>query len=255
MSRNTILAMLIGAGLGGLLVGLHAHGRSRAGAEPAPDTRPADEARPDEVRGPHPPHPRWPFEGVARPTEEQEAELMEFLKDHHPEGYRKLLLLRKHRAERYEVALGLTWKLYREAKDAPPEVRKALVRLWKTRAEIHKTLRKWRAAAPADRPRLEDDLHDLLADQFDDEQTVQKHKLRVLADRLEKLKTGWHDRQDSREKIVKQRLESLLDAARHGRRPGDRRPFRGPRDRRGRRHHDRHEPHHDRPMSEEDSSD
>ncbi|MBS3734849.1 MAG: hypothetical protein KGY99_07965 [Phycisphaerae bacterium] len=204
MSKQTILAMILGPAIGALVWAAVADGPA-AGADDEPPRRRNSDGR----------------SGPPRLTDEQEAELLAFLKRHRPDRHAALLTLKDEHPRMYYRWLRRIQRLYEEVQDRPEDVRQATLRLWDYRVQIGKRLRDLRDAEGDRRKELTDALHELVAARFDDEQTVRRYRLDKLADHLERLREKWQNRQERRDAVIAERVEALIE---HGpeprRRPG-----------------------------------
>ncbi|MFW6133773.1 MAG: hypothetical protein ACOC8F_07735 [Planctomycetota bacterium] len=201
MSKQTILAMAIGAVLGGLVVWACVEDPRAAAQDDPRAGRWDDREPPRPPRGHHEP----------RLTDEQEAKLLEFLQRYRPRRHTALMALKDHNPRMYHRWLGRIWRVYQQFHDSPEEVRRAVLRLWDYRVEIGKTLRELRDATGERREELVGELRRLVAARFDDEQTVNRYRLTVLAEHLERLRERWKQRRQRRDEIVAEHLADLLE--------------------------------------------
>lgn len=196
---------------------------------PGPKGAPPEEGR-HAGRGPgeHDPHRNGPI------TETEERQIVEFVKAYMPQHYDRLIDLRDTNPRRYRITLRFLRPRVQKLQAMPEATRKAHLREVKLKVQIYKTTRAYRSAdSDGEKLQIRQQLHDLLAEQFDIEQNIQAHRLKQLEEQLQRLKDELKHRNEHREKIITDRLEDILSgerpdwmprAGRH--RPGLRRPGR-----------------------------
>jgi hypothetical protein len=168
-------------------------------------------------------------------TDEQERELLEWLKENRPEHYRRLEEAKTRRPENRRAALAMMWQWYADWKRMPPEVREQAGVVQRSRLQIWRLVRAInRATDRHEAQRLTGELRETVARLVEAEQKVQAYELEQMEKRLAQLRARLEEARKNREKIVEQRVEEAIERAGSsaepgdGRRPGDRTRRDGP---------------------------
>ncbi len=183
-------------------------------------------AQPSPKRTPHsrPAYERnmqWRMPADAPPvTAEQEAELLEMLKQRQPGRHERLVQLRKAHPDKYQRLLPRAWQWYQRFESLPPAVRKVHLQLQEVR------LKKWRLSekiAKTDRPKekakLKKKLVNTLGKQFDLEQRLLEQRLVELEEQLGRLRANLARRTTQRKEIIRRRSKAVLQGRHWPERP------------------------------------
>lgn len=190
------------AAIGLWVLAAAAWGAAGQEARPAgPTTAPASRRAPRRA-----PRSRW------RPLHpEQIAEVKAFAKQHFPVEHERLeRLLAEDAPEGRRLLYRLYWR-YVRVRRLLPEARGAAISLQKVNRKIYSTAAQLRRTSdPAARKPLVAALRGLLGEQFDHDQTVKEYEVRRLGGRLEELTAEIKSRRAQRDKLIAERLRSLL---------------------------------------------
>lgn len=194
MPRNSLLLLLV-VGLVGLI-------RLPLAAEPA--SRPAATSPASQ-----------PASRPARAlTDQQEAELMAFLRQTDPVLVKQLEEMRKNAPGPADYALRRLWRIYQTVRNYPPEVRTAALSRHFINVQVFQTLRELRQCKEeAAKTKMMDRLRNLLNQQFDNEQVVREYEIERLAKQLEQLKKDVNERRQYRQEHVQSQLGELIRRA------------------------------------------
>jgi len=195
MIARTALSLIVLMLLGGPAL----HARHRPG--PMPPSRPA-----------HEPHMRWRMPAEAPPvTPEQEAELLEMLKQRQPHRYERLLQFRESEPEKYRRLLPRAWQWYRYLQSLPEAVREVHLQLQDCRLEAWRLARKIaKADQPQEKAELQEKLQSTLGKQFDLEQRLLEQRLVELEEQLSRLRADLARRTAQRQEIIRRRAEGIV---------------------------------------------
>jgi hypothetical protein len=234
--------LILSAILAAALVGTHVASELDSARAAPPDRRHADREPPRPKRdrapgkpgattrpGPRPGSPQGPSRYRRRPlTEEQEKEVLQYLKKKRPEIYEQVLASREKDPRRYSWTLRSMWFFLSRLKRLPKPVQEAE----ETRQITH--LRMWRLAHQlqgtknaATRKELEQQMLEQADQNFAAEQIVREHRLTELAEQIKRIKAELKERAEDRKAIVREKVERMKrDAARYaeGMRRGGPRP-------------------------------
>jgi len=147
-------------------------------------------------------------------SEQQKAELLQFLKRGWPDRYKLLEDLKKDSRRTYERSLKHYWKFYRRWKGTPPEVQKAWITMTESRVKAWRLVEKLSGAGQGERPGILKDLHKAVGAQVDAEVVWNQYRLARLEKRLEELRAELKQQAEKRKQVVEQRVEDLLEEAR-----------------------------------------
>ena len=150
------------------------------------------------------------FRGT-RLTEKQEAELLEHLKKHQPDIYKRLAELRQKDDRTYRQWLSRLWPPYERLMKLPEALRKHIYAKEAARRNMYRLLRAIRDAGPEDKSRLIEELHKTVTVQFEAEQAEREYRLTQLAKEIERVRAEVKARQAKREKIISDRVERLME--------------------------------------------
>lgn len=225
MRRHTIAvltsAVLLAAA--GILMA-RSDANKRPGREDSPGPAPALRAHPGGAMGGAPPGGFGPRRRQ-RITEEQEQEVLNFLKEHRPEQYERATKLRDDHPRRYRWIIRTWWYFIQKVQHMPPELRDATIRERDAQVRIIKRVREIRRTDdPAKKEKLKQQLRKDVTDHFEAEQTLRKQRLDRLIEQIDRIKSELKERREQREKIVEERVEEWLKRpVRRGRPRGRRR--------------------------------
>ena len=146
-----------------------------------------------------------------RLTEEQETEVLEHLRKTQPEEYKKILELKESQSRRYRWVIMERYRWYQRYKSMPQDVQKALVQQYEGRVKIARL-----RAALADRPdpektrQLQEEIRQQVTQLFDANQTIRKHYLKELEQRLERFKKEIEQRDARRAELIQEEVAQIL---------------------------------------------
>lgn len=169
-------------------------------------------------------------------SEQEQAEVLEFIKTYRPGYYEQLQSMRREHPRRYMRALQGIRRMQRRAKSMPPEMRETMLAERDARMRIVLRIREIRQAqSESEKQQLTSQLRQDVSDHFDAEQQLREQRLAQLAEQLKRLGEELKTRGENREQIVAERVESWLsgpepafeDRERHGPRGPGRRGRRG----------------------------
>lgn len=167
-------------------------------------------------------------------SDEQEAELLEVLREHQPGHYRQLTELRDSDPRRYRSALMSAWRWYQRWKVLPEEVQEASNAARNARITVFRIMRELRDTAdPQARRQLLRELREAVRQEFQAEQIVREYRLEQLEAELERLREELKHHRENAEELIEERVERYVEvsARRAGRSDGDDEPGGRQRDR------------------------
>ena len=168
---------------------------------PAPTTRPA--TRPF----------RYSPRRGKRFTPAQETETLEFLKQHRPKHYQRLLELKEGSEGRYRWAARRMYRFMKRWREMPPAIRDATEEERDLQIRIMATVRRIRHAQNADeKATLEKQLKQIVSDHFEAEQVLRGHRLAHLADQIKELRRELAEQRREREEIIAERVARWMKA-------------------------------------------
>jgi len=175
-----------------------------------PSTATAPATQSTSRRGRRPPHTRR-----RRVTDRQFAEIMTFTRKYMPELAPRLEAIRKRDSRRSDQLLHAAYGFVRQMRAMPPNVREAAVGVHRANVSLFRKAAEARAATgQADREPLVRSMRQLLAEQFQNEQTVREYEVTRLRGELSSLRAGIEQRVRDRQKIIAERLEQLTSPRR-----------------------------------------
>ncbi len=144
-------------------------------------------------------------------TDEQEAELLEFLHEHMASRYEAIVGMSEENPERYARVMPRMWRWYQQWKDMSPEAQEASIVEHDRRIETFMILRRWRdAESPEEKEQLKAELQEALERHFDAEQALREVQLAELEQRLEQVRQEVQQRADDRDTIVAEHMQRIL---------------------------------------------
>jgi hypothetical protein len=192
----------------------------RATGKPGPTTRP--KPRPGSPQGPRPDGSRYRRRSL---SDEQEKEVLEYLKTKRPEIYKQVLADREKDPRRYRWTLRSMWFFISRLKHLPEKVGRAEetrqvthLQMWRLAIQLHGTKD---AAARAE---LERQMLELADDNFAAEQIVREYRLTELAEQIKRIKAELKERAQDRKVIVREKVERMKQGAAHYARDRERGP-------------------------------
>lgn len=210
-------------------------------ADPPADP-PSDEGQPTDQPAEGPPRrpPRLPGQRLlserpphaGRPsrqplTEEQEAELLEFIQEHLSQRYEDFVKLSETKPRHYQFVMARMWAWYEQWKVMSPEAQEASITEHDLRMEAFMVLRRWRETEdPDEKAQLKAELRDALGKHFDAEQRLREIQLAQLEERIERVRQELQQRAEDRDAIVTEHMERMLEfrSRRRGRAPEGEQP-------------------------------
>jgi hypothetical protein len=146
-------------------------------------------------------------------TDEDEAALLAWLKEHRSDRHQALMETRTADPHAYARALRWWWRIYIRHRHLPPEVLGPALRLYEWRVKLDKAVRQLREAQPPERPPLVKELRQLIASQLDDEHTYHRYRLGRLEKRIAQLRTELKRQVEQRDEVIEERMQRYLDEA------------------------------------------
>jgi len=204
--------LIVGMGLLGAFIVLDALGSDAKRSSPEKPAATAPAPRGSTAHGARSPH-----TPQVELTEEQIKELLGALKAYMPGHYEMLMRLKDRDPRSYSRALQFHWRMYERWQDSPPQVRSAWVSLTQTRAQIGSLLDGFQKANSDEQAKLTQKLRELIAKELDAEQVINSYRLAMLEKRIEELRKELQQQAETRDKIIDQRLQRLLEAPPGGR--------------------------------------
>jgi len=197
MGRKVTVILGVVAMTGGCLVLLARDGPG----DPAP---PASSARANGPQG----HPQR-----MRPlTEEQEKELLAFLKEHRPDLHSRLTEMRDSKDRRYRWAIAPMWRWYLRYKRLPAEERDVELKQQDVRVKILRLLRAIREEKDAAKAeQLKKMLREAVTEQIEIEQKAFAIRLARLEEQVKRLREQLKGREQRRDQIIEERYQRLLE--------------------------------------------
>jgi hypothetical protein len=198
-----------------------------AGAAPAAKGPPERQAGPPDPPGRGPSSRPGPsrYRRFSRPlTEEQEQEVLDYLKKKRPELYDQTIESRQKDPRRYQRTMFMIWGWVSRLKKLPENVRDAEERRQAAQLKMYRAARDLQSTKdPAEKKRLEKQLEEQAAVFFDADQIIRGHRLTELAKHIKQLKAELEARAQDRENLIQETVERMKEGAKFygsGRPPG-----------------------------------
>lgn len=147
--------------------------------------------------------------GTALPPEQLD-EMMAFLKEHMPELHQRLDRLRSESRPASQRLIGSTWQLYNRVRNYPPEIQTAAISRHQLNVSIFQAVADYQQAPPAEKETRRTRIRELLAKQFEHDQVVKEYEVKRLTQQLANLRAELEERSKSRDRIIQERLDSVL---------------------------------------------
>jgi len=146
-----------------------------------------------------------------RLTEEQETELLEFLKERRPSRYEEIIKLSNEDPRRYRFVTAHMWQWYQQWKHMSSEAQDAAIVEHDLRVETYLALSRWHDETdPQQKEKLKGELRTTLERHFEAEQKLRQVQLAELEQRIEDVRQEIQQREQDRTKIVDERLNRML---------------------------------------------
>jgi len=145
-------------------------------------------------------------------TEEQEKELLAFLKEHRPDLHSRLTEMRDSTPRRYRWAIAPMWRWYLRYKRLPAKERDVELKQQDVRVKILRLLRairKEKDAAKAEK--LKKMLREAVTEQIEIEQKAFEIRLARLEEQVKRLREQLKSRDQRRDQIIEERYRRLLE--------------------------------------------
>lgn len=144
-------------------------------------------------------------------SDEQETELLTFLRKHRPEVASQIEELKDTNPRRYRAAMGLAWWHYRHLRSMPEEIQDAYIEEGKAKIQIYRLAMAYRQAEESEKKQaLQEQLAKAVGTQFDLEQKVREYRLKRLEEHLNRLKEELQARRENRKTLIQERIERIL---------------------------------------------
>jgi len=178
--------------------------------EKPPAARGAPTTRPSPAPGPRR---RRRFKPL---TEEQEKEVLDYLKGKRPDYYKRVLEYRQSDTRRYHRAIGSMWQFISWTKRMPKKLREAYETLQKTDIDMWRLAREIQGTKDATaKQNLQRRLRKLGTQRFDARHTILEYRLKHMEDQIEQLKGELKDRLTRRKALIEESIERFLEGAAH----------------------------------------
>jgi len=183
-----------------------------------PTTRPAGTGH----RGALNPVGARPMRTATKLTEEQEKEVLAYLKSRRPEIYNEVLAQQQKDPVRYRQTLGRIYPFIVKMRRLPVQVALAYETLQQTHVNLWRLAREYNAADTADKKQdVESRMLNQARKQFQAEQLVRGHRLADLEEQIRNLKAELAQRANDRETVIKETLDRFKRGAKRYRKPGE----------------------------------
>ncbi|NBB96428.1 MAG: hypothetical protein GVY16_11915 [Planctomycetes bacterium] len=172
--------------------------------------------------------------GGPRPamTDEQVADVLEFVKAHWPEYHTRLRQVRRENPRRFRMMIRAAAHRMKQFTSLSEEEREARIRESKLKIEIYRLSKQYRSAETDERKQaIRAELKQTVGEAFDVEQTVREYSLQRLESQLRQLRRDLGKRAERRDEIISERVEDIIRARYRvfrDRRPDRRRSADGP---------------------------
>ncbi len=144
-------------------------------------------------------------------TDEQEAELLDFIQRRMPGRYDSFVDMAEDNPQHYEFVMSRMWGWYQEWLTMPPQAQLMSIREHDLRMESFIILRRWRdAESEEEKEQIREELRDVLEQHFDVEQELRELQLVELERRLEQVRQNVRQQAADRDTIVSEHLERML---------------------------------------------
>lgn len=147
--------------------------------------------------------PGGPLRGPAV-TEDQERELLSFLKENAPKLHERLSAAKRDAPMMYHHRLPDLWQKYRD-----PEIRERFLKHAKALESVRELSAQYRQAAEKDKPAVKEKLVKAGSELFDADLANKELQLKKMQDDIAKLKEKIAKRRRLKDKIVAKRVEQL----------------------------------------------
>lgn len=144
----------------------------------------------------------------------REEDVLAVLQSRLPMRYERLMKLKDSDSKRYAFYLDRMKEWYEDWRRMPPPIQDADIAGQLLRVKVWQILEKLRQQPPAeDRQKLEKELADAVTQQFDIEGTLLEHRLKVLEEDLDRVRSQLQERVAQRDAMIKGRIDWLLRAS------------------------------------------
>ena len=148
-----------------------------------------------------------------RLTAEQEAEVLEFLKQRRPEQYQQLIKMRGEDDAGYHRSLRAVEGFLRRWRNLPEKIRESTLRERDARIRALQMVKQFQQAKdPADQARLRGELRQAVAELFEAEQVIREHRLAELEAQIAELRKELESRRARGAQGLDERVEQLLQS-------------------------------------------
>ena len=148
-------------------------------------------------------------------TPEQEKDVLDYIRETHPEQYAEVQAIKENRPRLYKRALTRAFREMRfvqRIREEDPERYEQVLEERCLEQQSRELARKYRDADEADREKIKHELIELLHRLFDYRQLNRQSEILRLENRLAELKENLNQRKLEKEKIIENRLNQLIGA-------------------------------------------
>ena len=157
----------------------------------------------------NPPHTKGPHPNRAERAQ-HDAEMLEMIKERHPEKYEHLMQLQQDDPEAFRNAMHKVRRYMKGAKGKglSPEEREAMMTLHE---DFKDALQEYRSAPKSKQKELYTELTELAEEIFDAKQKHRKARLKKIREHVTELEAEIEERDASRDELIKEFLDQKID--------------------------------------------
>lgn len=145
-------------------------------------------------------------------TDEQQAEVLAFLKKHRARHYERLMELRRGSPVRYQKALRMIYWRIRPAINLPEDAQRCHFALWEATMRIRRLVRELRRGDPAGKDELIEKLTQAVAKRFDADRRIREFRLARLEERIRQLREQLKQQAERRDELIRRQVNKILQA-------------------------------------------
>lgn len=141
-------------------------------------------------------------------TPQQEKEILEFLKDTHPDHYRRLVELREKEPVHYQLMLSSIESFQRRMQNTPKEVQDAMIRERNAQMTLVRLTELYNnSQTDAEKAAIRKQLREAVAEQFDAEMQRRRYRLEMMDEQIKRLTAEMAGRIAMRDQLINERVE------------------------------------------------
>jgi hypothetical protein len=153
--------------------------------------------------------PRPQFGASLEVSDAEEAEILDFVREHAPDRIEPLERLKRRDPARYAMALQRVKRQVERAKN-DPEARARMERIQGLRHEIKALAIEHRAASDKEQKRIRNDMERLANQIFDLRQDERRQRIDEIKARLEEAEAEIADQEANRDAVIAEHLDKVL---------------------------------------------